>query len=210
MEFMGGADAVVAKARDSFDAGDLRWVAEVAQPRDLQRPEHQAARELLADTYEQLGYGSENGTWRSFYLSGATELRTGQFGTPTVTTSPDVIGQLSPEMLFDAIAIRVDGPRAWDETLTIDVRLTDSDRRYRLRLANGVLTYSPAEQPEAAAVSLASSRASLPALALGSLDARSLAQAGIEVSGDASVLTRLGAVLDSADPDFAIVTPGSD
>ncbi len=26
---MGGADAVVAKARKSYDEGDLRWVAEV-------------------------------------------------------------------------------------------------------------------------------------------------------------------------------------
>ncbi len=111
-----------------------------------------------------------------------------------------MIGQLSPEMLFDAIAIRVDGPRAWDETLTIDVRLTDTDQRYRLRLANGVLTYSPAAQSGAADVSLAASRASLPALALGSLDADSLSAAGIKVSGDAGVLARLAGVLEPGDP----------
>ncbi len=74
------------------------------------RPDHAEARALLADTYEQLGYGAENGTWRDFYLVGATELRDGQFGTPTETTAPDVIGQLTPSMLFDAIAIQVNGP----------------------------------------------------------------------------------------------------
>ena len=162
---------------------------------------------MLADTYEQLGYGSENGTWRTFYLSGATELRNGRFGTPTVTTSPDMIGQLSPEMLFDAIAIRVDGPRDWDEQLTVDIGLSDTDQHYRLSLTNGVLTYSAAKQSEPADVSLTSSRASLPALALGPFDAESLAEAGIDVSGDAGVLTRLAAVLEGGDADFAIVTP---
>ncbi|NEE21807.1 MBL fold metallo-hydrolase, partial [Streptomyces sp. SID7499] len=54
VEFMGGADTVVAKARDSFGSGDLRWAAEVLNHVVLTRPDHTAARELLADTYEQL------------------------------------------------------------------------------------------------------------------------------------------------------------
>ncbi|MBD8058200.1 MBL fold metallo-hydrolase [Cellulomonas sp. JH27-2] len=206
VEFMGGADAVVEKARASFDEGDYRWVAEVLNHVVFADENHAAARELLADTYEQLGYGSENGTWRDFYLSGATELRDGQFGTPTETTAPDVIGQLSPSMLFDAIAIQIDGPKAWDENLSIDVVLSDVDERYRLRLANGVLTYSSAPQQGDADVTLTGTRRALPALAAG-LTPDALANAKIEVSGDASVLARLGAVLDPGDKNFAIVTP---
>ncbi|MFC8596901.1 alkyl/aryl-sulfatase [Isoptericola sp. NPDC057191] len=205
VEFMGGADAVVEKARASFDGGDFRWVAEVLSHVVFAQPDHAAAKELLADTFEQLGYGSENGTWRSVYLSGATELRSGNFGTPTQTASPDIVGQLSPEMLFDAIAIQVDGPRAWDERLTVDVVLTDVGTRYRLTLANGALTYSAAAQRGDADATLTATRATLPALAAGSPEA--LTAAGIEVSGDASVLARLTAVLDPGDPDFAIVTP---
>ncbi|NED81803.1 MBL fold metallo-hydrolase, partial [Streptomyces sp. SID11233] len=79
------------------------------------------------------GYGAENGTWRNFYLSGATELREGQFGTPTVTASADIIANLSPPLLFDALAVQIDGPRAWDDTLAIDIVLTDTEDRYRLR-----------------------------------------------------------------------------
>ena len=71
VEFMGGADAVVAKARASYDAGDLRWAAEVLNHVVFAEPSHAEARALLADTFEQLGYGAENGTWRSVYLSGA-------------------------------------------------------------------------------------------------------------------------------------------
>ena len=207
VDFMGGADAVVAKARDSYQAGDLRWVAEVLNHVVFAEPTHAAARGLLADTYEQLGYGAENGTWRCFYLSGATELRSGSFGTPVLTSSPDIIAQLSPEMLFDALAIRVDGPHAWDERLTIDVELTDSGAHYRLSLANGVLTYSTAEKADAADATLILPQTSLGVLASGDVDAAALAAAGVEVSGDASVLGRLRAVLDEPDPDFAIVTP---
>lgn len=141
---MGGADAVVERARVAFDAGDYRWVAEVVNHVVFAQPDHAAARDLLADTYEQLGYGSENGTWRDFFLSGTTELREGNFGTPTATAAPDVIAQLTPSMLFDAIAVQIDGPRAWNENLSLDIVLTDAAERYRLRLSNGVLTYSAA------------------------------------------------------------------
>lgn len=207
VEFMGGADAVVAKAREYFDTGDYRWVAQVLNHVVFAQPDHAAGKELLADTYEQLGYGAENGTWRDFYLSATTELREGNFGTPTETNAPDIIAQLSPSMLFDAIAIQVNGPKAWDENLTIDVVLTDVDERYRLRLARGVLTYSTYPQADVAAVTLTTTKVSLPALAGGGLSAEGLEKAGIEVSGDASVLGRLNAILDPGDKEFAIVTP---
>ena len=207
VEFMGGADAVVAKARASYDAGDLRWVAEVLNHVVFAEPGHREARALLADTFEQLGYGSENGTWRSVYLSGATELRDGSFGTPASPSSDDIVAALSPEMLFDALAIRVDGPRAWDHRITIDVRFTDTGAFFRLLLANGVLTYSPVERPEPADVSLRLPFPALAVLAAGMPDAATLASAGVEVTGDLSVLATLFAVLEQPDPGFAIVTP---
>ncbi|WP_454042713.1 alkyl/aryl-sulfatase [Cellulosimicrobium sp. Marseille-Q8652] len=207
VELGGGPDAVVEKARASFDAGDYRWVAEVLNHVVFADPDHAAARDLLADTYEQLGYGSENGTWRNFFLSGATELRDGQFGTPTDTNAPDVVAQLTPTLLFDAIAVQVDGPRAWDERLTIDVVLTDTDERYRLRLANGVLSYSGAPQRGTADLTLTTTRRTLPAIALGALSPDQLAEAGIRTEGDVSALARLGALLQPGDKDFAIVTP---
>ncbi len=203
----GGADAVVETARTAFDAGDLRWVAELLNHVVFAEPDHAAARSLLADTYEQLGYGAENGTWRNFFLSGATELRDGAFGTPTATSAPDIVASLTPAMLFDALAVQVDGPRAWDERATIDVVLTDTDERYRLWLRHGVLTYSAAPQRGDADATLTTTRKALPALATGPVTPEGLAAAGIEVSGDGSALVRLTAVLDPGDPDFAIVTP---
>ena len=203
---MGGADAVVEQARAASEEGDLRWAAEILSHVVFAEPGHGVAQALLADTFEQLGYGSENGTWRSVYLSGATELRHGTFGTPTVTASPDIVANLSPEMLFDAVAVRVDGPRCWDERLTLDVRFSDAPGRYRLQLANGVLTYSTADRPDPADARMTLPREALSALA-GGATADALAEAGAQLDGDDTVLTRLFAALDVPDPDFAIVTP---
>lgn len=207
VHFMGGADAVLEKARASFEQGDYRWVAEVVNHVVFADPSNAAAKDLLADTYEQLGYGAENGTWRNFYLSGATELRDKAFGTPTVTNSSDIIAGLTPSMLLDAVAIQIDGPKAWSESFTIQLDLTDVQESYRVQLSNGVLTYSPRPQPGAADLSLSMPAASLLVIAGGDLSPATLEAAGITMTGDASILQRLLGLLDPGDPDFAIVTP---
>ena len=206
VEFMGGADAVVARARHSYAAGDFRWVAEVLDHVVFAQPEHEAARELLADTYEQLGYGCENGTWRSAYLAAAHELRHGAFGTP-VATSPGMLAALSPEQVFDALAVRVDGPACWQERLTLDVRLTDTGQAFRLTLRNGVLSHTAVLPDTPADAVLHLPAAGLVAVATGATDSAALAAAGVRVDGDPTVLGRLVGALEAPDPDFAIVTP---
>jgi alkyl sulfatase BDS1-like metallo-beta-lactamase superfamily hydrolase len=196
---MGGADAVVATAKAAFDEGDHRWAAQVLNHVLFADPTHEAAKALQADTLEQLGFGSENGTWRSAYLAGATELRTGNFGTPTQTASPDMLAALTPEQLFDAIAIRVNGPKASDERLSIGVELTDAGASYRLDLRNGVLINRQAPADGADLV-LRTTRAGLFGLLAGSTE-------GMAVEGDAGVLGRLTSVLEDPDPDFEIVLP---
>ena len=66
---MGGAEAVLEKAREAYDQGEYRWVAEVVNHVVFAEPDNTAARELQADTLEQLGYQSEAGTWRNLYLT---------------------------------------------------------------------------------------------------------------------------------------------
>jgi alkyl sulfatase BDS1-like metallo-beta-lactamase superfamily hydrolase len=208
VEAMGGADAVAQKARAAFDAGDYRWAAELANHVVFADQRHGAAREVLADTYEQLGYGSETGTWRNFYLSGATELRSGSFGTPVATSAADLVANLTPEMLFDALAIQVDGPRAWDLDLTVDIALTEDGTRYRLHLANGVLTHRQVAESSGAdlTITLAHHGSLVPVVA-GALGPDAMAEAGITLEGDPTVIERIAGVLQAGDPDFAIVTP---
>ncbi|MGR0318786.1 alkyl/aryl-sulfatase [Agromyces sp. ZXT2-3] len=200
---IGGVDRVVELAREAFDAGDFRWAATLLDHAVFAESDHAAARALYADTLEQLAYGAENGTWRNFFLSGATELRGENFGTPTSTAAPEILAQLTPEQLLDAIAITVDGPRAWDLDLALDLTFADLGRNYRVTLRNGVLVYveKPADESTAqATVSLAKPRM----LALLGGDRES---PGIEKSGDDTVLDRLMSVLQPGDPSFDIVVP---
>jgi linear primary-alkylsulfatase len=208
VEFMGGADAVLAKARESFEAGDYRWVAEVVNHVLFAEPENEAARELQAEALEQLGYGAENATWRNFFLMGAKELREGIAGTPTAPAPPDIVANLSVSQLLDAMAIRLDGPRAWDRQLWIDWVVTDPDEQHALTLRNGVLSHRPGDYGPKAEATLIVERQALNELLLKTADIAALAQSGrLRVEGEAEKLGELLGLLDEPDPGFAIVTP---
>jgi len=209
IEFMGGADQVLEKARRSFEDGDFRWVAQVLNYVIFADPDNAQAKALQADALEQLGFGSENGTWRNFFLMGAYELRHGAIGTPTVTTAPDIVGALTIDQIFDALALRVDGPRAWSTTLTIDWNFTDENSVHRTRLCNGLLVHFDTDgslpTPD---TTITLTRSLLIAVLLGGADPASLvADGSITVDGADGVLAMLVSVLDEPDPDFAIVTP---
>ncbi|CAG6391782.1 MBL fold metallo-hydrolase [Streptomyces cocklensis] len=209
VDFMGGADEVVRRARESFADGDFRWVAQVVHHVLFAEPGHAGARELQADALEQLGYGSENGTWRNFYLMGALELRDGPVGTPTAPVSSDMLGALTLDQLFDSLAIRVDGPRAWDADIAVRWNITGLDP-VTLRLHNGVLTRGTGGGPAAVApqaeVTLA--EADLRALLVGAVSPADLAaREGVQVTGDSARITELLGHLAAPDPGFAIVTP---
>jgi len=201
---MGGVDNVVALARTAFEDGDYRWAATLLDHTMFTDETNGPARALYGETLEQLAYGAENAVWRNFFLSGATELRDGAFGTPTQVASPTMMAQLTPEQMFDSLAISVNGPRAWDLDIAIDVTFTDVATNYRLTLRNGVLVYRkvPADPASADATVTLADKLRLLALAAG--DGLS---PGLQISGDGAVLQSLLGVLDRPDPDFRIITP---
>ncbi|CDO29104.1 alkyl/aryl-sulfatase [Mycolicibacterium porcinum] len=204
IDAMGGVDRVVELARTAFDEGDFRWAATLLDHVMFTDADHAAARALYADTFEQLAYGAENATWRNFFLSGATELRVGKFGTAGQLAAPTMLAQLSPEQMFDVLAISINGPRAWDLDLAIDVTFLDTAVNYRLTLRNGVLVYRKADADAGSASATVKLANKLRLLAFAAGDATS---PGLEVTGDADALPALLAALDRPDPNFDIVTP---
>lgn len=204
IDAMGGVDRVVELARTAFDEGDFRWAATLLDHVMFTDADHAAARALYADTFEQLAYGAENATWRNFFLSGATELRVGKFGTAGQLAAPTILAQLSPEQMFDVLAISINGPRAWDLDLAIDVTFLDTAVNYRLTLRNGVLVYRKADADAGSASATVKLANKLRLLAFAAGDATS---PGLEVTGDADALPALLAALDRPDPNFDIVTP---
>ncbi|HMI82372.1 MAG TPA: alkyl sulfatase dimerization domain-containing protein [Solirubrobacterales bacterium] len=208
VEFMGGAEQVLERARESFAAGDYRWVAEVVNHVVFAEPDNGAARELQADALEQLGYGAENATWRNFYLVGAQELRAGTSGTPTDTRAPDILARLSVEQILDGMKVRLDGPSAWGKRLAIGWQVTDPDERHLLSVENGVLNHRPWKEGHEAEATLVIERQALNEMLSGSADLAALAESGrLRVEGDGVKLGELLGLLEEPDPAFPIVTP---
>lgn len=201
---MGGADRVVELAQGAFETGDFRWAATLLDHVIFTDETHRGARELYADTLEQLAYGAENAVWRNFFLSGATELRDGNFGTATQSMSPTLLAQLTAEQVFDSLALNVNGPRAWDLDIAVDVTFLDAGTNYRLTLRNGVLVHRkvPADEATAQATVKLANKLRLLAFAVGDNDSP-----GLEITGDGAALASLLAAVDRPDPAFNIVTP---
>jgi alkyl sulfatase BDS1-like metallo-beta-lactamase superfamily hydrolase len=205
---MGGPDAALAVAQQAWDDGDYRWVIEVCKHLVFADEANPDARNLLADALEQVGYGAECGTWRNAFLAGATELRDGPFGTPTVSASADIVGALTVPQLFDALAVRIDGPRAWDLNLAMSWVVTDDGDTWVLELRNGALHHRRADAPEPESTVFTLGRAALTGLLTGTADPAGLVASGaVSIDGDPGVLTRLQGVIGDVDPNFAIVTP---
>ncbi|WP_185035185.1 alkyl/aryl-sulfatase [Actinomadura coerulea] len=201
VEFMGGAESILPKAEAALAAGETRWAAQVLNYVVFADPGNTAARELLARVYEELGHGSENATWRNFYLQGAAELRGDKPANTLDSSSPDVLMALSVEQIFDSLAIRVNGPRAWDTRLTIDCVFTDLKDEVRLSLANGVLTQTRTREGTPADLTLTLTKPQLLRMvATGELG-------DVHADGDRRAVTTLIGLLDDGDRDFDIVTP---
>ena len=209
VEFMGGADAVLAKAQASYDAGDYRWAATVLDHLVFAQPGNAAARELLARCYDQLGYRAESGPWRDVYLSGAFELRRGE---PTEATRLSGAAQLlryTPmERFLDSMAARLDGPKADGEKLRVNFVFTDIGEPYRLWIENAVLHHRRGDPDPKADVTVRMTKAFLLRLALGQAGLRDMIfSKEIDVDGSRTTLLRFFSLLDAPDPNFAIVRP---
>jgi alkyl sulfatase BDS1-like metallo-beta-lactamase superfamily hydrolase len=207
VELAGGPDALLENARAAYESGDYRWAAEVLGHLVFADAEHEGAKELLAQTFEQLAYGAENGPWRNFFLMGALELRSGPSGTAAVI-SPDFISGLSNQHLFDALAVRIDGPRAASATITLEWHFPDTDTVHEVTLRNGVLTHRDAPARTEPDATITVPRAELDKLLIlaTTLDAL-LGDGTMKIEGDAAKLIELLSFLDAPDPAFPIVTP---
>jgi alkyl sulfatase BDS1-like metallo-beta-lactamase superfamily hydrolase len=204
VEALGGIDRVVELAQQAFDSGDFRWAATLLDHAVFTDDTHAGARALLANTFDRLAYGAENATWRNFFLSGAVELRDGNFGTAAQTSSPTLMAQLTPEQIFDGLAISINGPRAWALDLDVDISLADVATNYRLALRNGVLVHRKVAADSATANVTVKLDNKIRLLMVATGD---FASPGLEISGDQTALQQLVGVLDKPDAAFNIVTP---
>ncbi|MGA7839887.1 MAG: alkyl sulfatase dimerization domain-containing protein, partial [Candidatus Acidiferrales bacterium] len=209
VEAIGGEDAIVQKAKSAFDQGDYRWAAELGKHAVFANPESKAARDVEADALEQLGYQTEDPTWRNEFLMGAFELRN---GIPKIagaqSASPDTIRAMTVEMILDFMGMRIDGPRAEGKVITMNWILPDTNQRFAVTLKNSALTYTADKQLSGADFTLTMPRSSMDNILLqSSTIAKELASGTAKISGDQQKFNDLINLMVNFDPLFNIVTP---
>jgi alkyl sulfatase BDS1-like metallo-beta-lactamase superfamily hydrolase len=209
VEMMGGEDAVLKKAREYFDKGEFRWVAEVVNHVVFANPSNQAAKNLQADALEQLGYQAESGPWRNFYLTGAKELREGVMKLPTPdTASPDTVRAMDLDLFFDFLAMRLNGPKAEDKRLSLNFDFTDLKQKYSVEMENGVLNHTEGVVAKDADATVTLTRDTLNKIVLKETSLKdALVSGDIKVDGTQGKLEELVSYMDDFDFWFNIVTP---
>jgi alkyl sulfatase BDS1-like metallo-beta-lactamase superfamily hydrolase len=207
---MGGADAVLTQARESFERGEYRWTATLLDHLVFAEPELPEARRLLAQTYDQLGYRAEAGPWRDVYLSGAYELRHGppEESPVRLATALDLLRATPMERFFDAMAARLIGPKADGKRVTLNFVFTDLGETHVLELENAVLHHRRRAADPDADATLRLTREFLLRLVTGEAGLREMIFSDqLDVDGSRLALLSFFSLLERSDGRFPIVTP---
>ncbi len=214
VEYMGGAQAMLARARQDFEAGQFRWVVEVMKHLIFAQPTLTAARELSADAMEQLGYQAESATWRNAYLQAAKELRQPHRGGThqTLPISADMVMLLPLGSFLEFLGIRVQGEQVQHLSARINWTLVEEDggtQSQRIHLSHGALNHLPGLHPaDQTDVALTTTRAQMALMAQGPAQMLQALDAGeLQVQGPSDVLRALVKSLDQFDPMFNVVEP---
>jgi alkyl sulfatase BDS1-like metallo-beta-lactamase superfamily hydrolase len=208
LALLGGADKAVAAAQAAFDQGEYRWAAELLNHAVFGDPSSKAAKELLARTYEQMGYAAESATWRNSYLTAALELRQGP---PTVGASRamaiDMLQQTPIERFLEAMAAGLDGPAAEGRDLKINLVLTDTHESFVLWIQNAVLHFRSAPPAADANATLTLTKDIFVRMMAGTAGIKdTLLSQDLKVDGSSVDLLRFLSLIDKAPGSFAIVT----
>jgi len=211
VEMMGGADAILGKAQADFDKGEYRWVAELLNHLVFAQPDNAAAKSLLAQTYDQLGYQAESAPWRDVYLTGALELRQGapQRGLG-VANAGDLLKATPVDQFFELLAVMLNGPKADGKTFTLNIQFPDldPDQVHVLQLENAVLHNRTGKSAPEANATIRITHALFVKMLTGNASIRDILFSD-DVSVEGSKMDLLGffALLDRPNDTFNIVTP---
>lgn len=208
LALIGGSDKAVAAAQTAYDKGDYRWAAELLNHAVFGDPANKAAKELLAKTYEQMGYAAEAATWRNSYLTAAAELRNGP---PTKGISRagfiEMLMQTPVERFLEAMAGGLDGPAAEGKDLKVNLVLSDIKESYVLWIENAVLHFRKAAPASDANATLTLTKPIFIKMMAGTAGVKdTLLSDDLQIGGSKIDLVRFFGLIDKAPGTFAIVT----
>jgi alkyl sulfatase BDS1-like metallo-beta-lactamase superfamily hydrolase len=141
VEMMGGSEKIMAKGQELYDKGEYLYAVEILNKLVFAEPDNQAAKDLLADVYEQIGYQKESPSVRNSFLAGAYELRNGiPQGASPKASGPDMIKAMSTDLWLDFLAIRMDAEKAEGMRFSINLITPDNGETYAVEVSNGAMT----------------------------------------------------------------------
>jgi linear primary-alkylsulfatase len=209
VERMGGPAAVLERAQADFDQGDYRWVAEVLNHLVFADPENDAAKALLAKTYEQLAYQAESGPWRDVYLTGALELRRGAPSEGVgLANATDLLRATPLEEFFQVMAVTINGPKADGKSFVFNFVFTDRNETHVLYLENAVLHHRIGDAADNANATIQITHEMFIKLLTRQVGPREiLFSDDVSLQGSEIDLVRFFALIDRPNEVFDIVTP---
>jgi alkyl sulfatase BDS1-like metallo-beta-lactamase superfamily hydrolase len=208
VELAGGMDKLIAAAQGAYDKGDYRWAAELLSRAVFADPKQKDAKQLLAKTYEQLGYMSESAPWRNFYLTGAYELR---HGVPDKGVTPvmllDMLAHTPIERFLEAMAANLNGPAAESANFKINLVFSDSKESYVLWIEHAVLHFRPGPIEADANATLTLTKPLFLKMVVGTAGVKdTLMSDELKIGGSKIDLVRFFALIDKPTGTFPIVT----
>ena len=210
VEMMGGAEKILARGRELHDQGKYLLAQEILNKLVQAEPQNQAAKDLLADVFEQIGYQQENPGLRNSFLAAAYELRSGiPQGETADSSSPDVIRAMSTELFLNFLGIRMDSRKAEGMRFTINLITPDNGEKFLIELENATLTNIQGFLADKPDLTLTINRSDLEQTMMGAKTLEAQIKDGTaKVKGDAGILTKLASTMVDFDPRFQIM-PGT-
>ncbi len=210
VEMMGGPVKIMAKGKKLYDQGKYLEASEILNRLVYAQPKNQAAKNLLADVFEQIGYQKESPSLRNSFLQGAYELRTGlPGGVPVNSSGPDVVRAMSTENWLDFLGISVDPKKAEGMAFVINLATPDNGEKYLVEMSNATLTNIKGVQAKKPDLTITLNRTELDQVMMGVSTFDDLIKAGkAKFEGDRKPYEQLKGILVTFTPNFEIL-PGT-
>jgi len=210
VEMMGGAQKIMDRARQLYDEGKYFYAQEIMDKLVWAQPDNRAAKDLLADIFEQIGYQQENPGLRNSFLAGAFELRSGiPEGASPDSSGPDIIGAMSTELFLDFIGIRMDSTKAEGLSFSINLITPDNGEKFAIELENATFTNVEGFLHNNPELSITINRSDLEDIMMGKKSfAASIEDGTAKTEGNIDILAQLAKTLVTFQIGFEIL-PGT-
>jgi alkyl sulfatase BDS1-like metallo-beta-lactamase superfamily hydrolase len=210
VEMMGGSAPIMQKAKSLHDAGNYLLAQEILNKLIYAEPQNTAAKKLLADVYEQLGYQQESPSVRNSFLAGAYELRSGlPPGDAPSSTGPDMIKAMSTELWLDYLGIMMDSDKADGKSYVMNLVVPDVEEQYVVELSNGTLTNIKGFQADNPDLTVAINRSDLEKTMMGAVRLVTQIEDGTAIAeGNPGIINELASMMVNFSLGFEIL-PGT-